>query len=71
MLLTSLIAIIILLLCIGLLSAPVLFKKGRKFPNTHIEGNKALGEQGISCARAQDYEQRRRKTLEDRIKDNN
>jgi len=29
-------------------------KKGGKFPNTHVSGNKYLKKQGISCAQTQD-----------------
>ncbi len=41
MLTTLLITVIILVICVVLLSVKVIFKKGGKFPNTHIEGNAA------------------------------
>ena len=44
MLTTLLITVIILVICVVLLSVKVIFKKGGKFPNTHIEGNAALRE---------------------------
>ncbi len=36
------------------LAIQVLFKKGGKFPNTHVGGNPYLQRQGISCAKTQD-----------------
>jgi len=32
----------------------ILVKKGGKFPNTHISGNKYLKQNGIYCAQTQD-----------------
>ncbi|MCY1722963.1 hypothetical protein OU798_21630 [Prolixibacteraceae bacterium Z1-6] len=32
----------------------ILLKKGGKFPNTHVGGNKYLKSQGIHCATTQD-----------------
>jgi hypothetical protein len=37
-----------------LLGIRVFFVKGGKFPNSHIEGNKALRDKGICCAARQD-----------------
>lgn len=49
------------LVCLGLLLPAVLlmgfkvfFTKEGKFPNTHVEGSKALRDKGITCARSQD-----------------
>jgi hypothetical protein len=36
------------------LATQILLKKGGKFPNTHVGGNKHLKRQGISCAQTQD-----------------
>jgi len=36
------------------LATQILFKKGGKFPNTHVGGNKHLKRQGIACAQTQD-----------------
>lgn len=36
------------------LAIQILFKKGGKFPNTHVGGNPYLQKQGISCAKTQD-----------------
>lgn len=53
--------IIIILLSVALvaiafagLAIQMLFKKGGKFPNTHVGGNSYLKRQGISCAKTQD-----------------
>ena len=36
------------------LATQILLKKGGKFPNTHVGGNKYLKKQGIACAQTQD-----------------
>ena len=54
MLTTLLFTVIILVICVVLLAVKVIFKKGGRFPNTHIEGNKALGKKGIFCAKTMD-----------------
>ena len=51
MLTTLLITLIILAICILLMSVKILFKKGGRFPNIHIDGNRALAKKGIFCAR--------------------
>ncbi len=67
MLTTLLFTVIILVICVVLLSVKVLLKKGGRFPNTHIDGNKALGKKGIHCARRQHQEEARKKNLYERI----
>lgn len=32
----------------------ILIKKGGKFPNTHVSGNKYLKKQGVYCSQTQD-----------------
>lgn len=51
----------VILLAIGLvgiamagMALNILVKKGGKFPNTHISGNKYLKQNGIFCAQTQD-----------------
>jgi len=53
--------ITIILLAVGLLgiaivamAISILVKKGGKFPNTHVSGNKHLKREGIYCAQTQD-----------------
>lgn len=36
------------------LAIRIVIKKGGKFPNTHVSGNKHLREKGIYCAQAYD-----------------
>ncbi|MCI6523814.1 MAG: hypothetical protein ACI3ZW_01545 [Parabacteroides sp.] len=54
MLTTLLFTVIILFVCVLLLCVKILFVKGGQFPNTHIEGNRALGKKGIYCAKTMD-----------------
>ena len=67
MLATLLITVIILVICVVLLSVKVLFKKGGRFPNTHIEGNAALRKKGICCAKTQHRRDSMQKNLYDKI----
>jgi len=43
-----------------LMGFKVFFTKKGKFPNSHIEGNKALREKGITCVRSQDRAERKK-----------
>lgn len=54
---------ILILLSVLLLGINVFFSKKRKFPNTHVSGNKALRDKGIHCATTQDREERKKKGL--------
>lgn len=45
-----LISIVLVGICVLLLGVRVFFVKGGKFPNTHIHGNRALRDKGITCA---------------------
>lgn len=49
----------IVLLAVLLLGIRVFFVKGGRFPNTHIEGNKALRKKGIHCASSMDRSERK------------
>jgi len=48
---------IIVGICVFLLGIGIIFKK--KFPNTHVSGNKALRKKGIGCVQSQDREARK------------
>jgi len=50
------ILIAIVLVAIGMagMAITILVKKGGKFPNTHVSGNKYLKRQKIPCAQTQD-----------------
>lgn len=70
MLTTLLLTVIIIVICVVLLAIKVILKKGGKFPNTHIDGNKALGDKGIHCAKTQHRQEQNHKNLEERMKEN-
>ncbi len=63
MLVTITISFIIIGLLALLLGIKVLFTKDGSFPETHIDGNQALKEKGISCAKSQDKQMRKHKNL--------
>lgn len=56
MLETILITLLIVAISLLLLGVNVFFTKNRKFPNSHVSGNKALRKKGIGCAQSQDRE---------------
>lgn len=60
----TLIAVAISVLFLGI---RVFFTKRWGFPNTHVDGNKALEDKGLSCHRNQHREAQRRENLFDRI----
>ncbi len=62
--------IVLVLIAVLLLGIRVFFVKGGRFPNTHIEGNKALRQQGIHCAASMDRDERRQTTT-NKNKNNN
>jgi len=45
----------LVLIAVAGLSIKVILRKGGKFPNTHVSGNRYLRERGICCARTQDH----------------
>lgn len=47
---TLLLVIALVAIALLLLGIRVFFVKGGKFPNSHIQGNKALKNKGIRCA---------------------
>jgi len=55
---TFLFSVLIIAIALMLLSVNLILKKNGSFPNTHIEGNKAMEERGIHCAIEQDREMR-------------
>ena len=57
----------VILLTIGLMAigmagmaVRILLKKGGKFPNTHVSGNKYLKSQGVYCSQTQDRLEQRK-----------
>ena len=55
-------------LAILLLGVNIFFRK-KKFPNTHVGGNKAMADRGVYCVQTQDYMER--KGIKNRVKNNN
>jgi hypothetical protein len=48
------ITIILVAFAIAGLAIRILVKKGGRFPNTHVSGNKYLKSKGVSCAQSYD-----------------
>ncbi len=67
MLATLLLTVIILVISIVFLCANILLKKNGQFPNTHVSGNKALMDRGISCAKTQHAQAVSKKNLFERM----
>ena len=57
------ITVFLIAICVLLLGFRVFFTKNGKFPNTHVEGNKALKEKGITCMKRQDREDFNKKNI--------
>ena len=55
-----LITTILVSFAIAGLALRVLIKKGGKFPNTHVGGNKHLKRQGVYCSQTQDKLEQRK-----------
>ncbi len=49
-----LLAVVLLAIAMAGLAIRILVKKGGKFPNTHVSGNKYLKRQGVYCSQTQD-----------------
>lgn len=49
-----LLAVVVMVLVVVGLAIQTLFKKGGKFPNTHIGSNKYMKENGVTCAQTFD-----------------
>lgn len=49
-----LLAVALLAIAMLGMATQILFKKGGKFPNTHVGGNKHLKREGVHCATTQD-----------------
>ena len=62
---------IVSLLAVGLavllLAVGIIFKKIGRFPNTHVGGNRAMRERGISCHTSQHKEAQSHQNLAERI----
>jgi len=69
MLTTLLLTVIILVISVIFLCVNIIFKKNGQFPNTHVSGNKALRDRGITCAQSQHAQEVSRKNLYERMKE--
>ncbi len=49
-----LLSIVLMGIVFVLMAIRIILQKNGKFPNSHIGGNKALNEKGITCATTQD-----------------
>lgn len=49
-----LISVVLMALAMAGLAITILLKRGGKFPNTHVSGNKYLKRNGIYCSQTQD-----------------
>ncbi|WP_297178892.1 hypothetical protein [uncultured Porphyromonas sp.] len=62
---------IVSLLAVGLavllLAVGIIFKKNGRFPNTHVGGNRAMRERGISCHTSQHKEAQSHQNLAERV----
>lgn len=54
-----LISLLIIAICMMLMSVTILIKRGGRFPNTHVCGNKHLRRKGIASAQTQDKQAQR------------
>lgn len=71
LLLVIILAIVVFAIGFAGMAIRILVKKGGKFPNTHVSGNKYLKSQGIYCSQTQDKLEQRdawKKVNYDKIK---
>lgn len=54
-----LVTLVAVMLVVLLLGVQTLFSKRKKFPNTHVGGNKEMAKRGIYCVQTQDALERR------------
>ncbi|GAB6010834.1 hypothetical protein [Viscerimonas tarda] len=71
MLVTVIITTIIIGIVVLLLGVKIFFTKNGTFPNGHVDGNRAMQEKGITCAKSQDKLLQKQKKLYDLINEEN
>ncbi|MDO4707491.1 MAG: hypothetical protein Q4A61_03590 [Porphyromonadaceae bacterium] len=59
-------ALILVAFAVVLLAIRILFVKNGRFPNTHVGGQKAMRERGISCHTSQHRDALRHRSLAER-----
>ena len=52
-------AIITLIIAIGIALMSIKVLLGKRFPNTHLEGNKEMRKRGIGCVQSMDAQMRK------------
>lgn len=68
MLIVMLLAVVIMALVVVGLAIQTLFKKGGKFPDTHIGSNKYMKDNGVTCAQTYDKIEQAKTRKELRVK---
>lgn len=63
------IAVLMVGAAFALMAIRMLIKKGGKFPNTHVSGNKYLKSQGVSCATSYDRMEQQKVRKQVNLKD--
>ncbi len=61
------ISLLAMALVVFLLSIGVILKKNGRFPSTHVGGNKAMQQRGISCHTSQHRDAQHHQTLAERL----
>ena len=64
-----LLSVVIMAIAFAGLALQILFKKGGKFPNTHVSGNKFLKSKGVTCIQTYDKIEQSKVKKELRFKD--
>ena len=64
-----LLSVVILAIALAGLAVQILFKKGGKFPNTHVGGNRYLRSKGVTCIQTYDKIEQSKVKKELRFKD--
>jgi len=64
-----LLTVVIVAIALLGLAVQILFKKGGKFPNTHVGGNKYLKSKGVTCIQTYDKIEQSKVKKELRFKD--
>ena len=63
------VAVLMVGIAFALMAIRMLIKKGGKFPNTHVSGNKYLKSQGVSCATSYDRMEQQKVRKQVNLKD--
>lgn len=62
-----LVSVILISIAVLLLSIKILLVRGGRFPNTHVGGQKAMQDRGISCHTSQHRQAIERRNLAERL----